>query len=99
MEFEEAKKAVQAEKAKENYMIIPMGYDTHFLVPYKDGIAIVAALANAEKFIKSYSDKTRISVIDKEDFRPTILSRKEYELIKIANLLQVDVETLKEKNL
>lgn len=99
MEFEEAKKTVQAEKVKENYMLIPMGYDHHFLVPYKDGIAIVAALANAEKYIKSYSGKTRISPIEKDEFHPTILSRKEYELIKIANLLQVDVETLKEKNL
>lgn len=91
----EAQKKVRAEKPKENYMLIPLGYDSKYIVPYKDGVAILTALANAEKYEHSYSSNTKITPIAQDDFCPTILSSTEYELIKMANLLKVSVESLR----
>lgn len=95
LSYEEAKKLVQAEKPKENYMILPFGYDTKFVVPYKDGVAIITALANAEVYEKSYSSPTKISPIEVESFSPTLLSKDEYQRIKMAMLLQVNPDDLK----
>lgn len=96
MEFEEAKKKVRADKPKENFMLIPFGYDRNYLVPYKDGVSIITALANAERLVNNYGEKPRITGIDRTEFSPQILSHREYELIKIANLLQVDYKDLKD---
>lgn len=96
MEFEEAKKKVRADKPKENFMLIPFGYDRNYVVPYKDGISIMTALANAERLITNYGEKTRITGLERNEFSPQILSHHEYELIKIANLLQVDYKDLKD---
>lgn len=95
LSYEEAKKLVQAEKPKENYMILPFGYDTKFVVPYKDGVAIITALANAELYERSYSSPPRISPIEVDSFGPTLLSKDEYQRIKMAMLLQVHPDELK----
>lgn len=95
MNFEEAKKLVLAEKPKENYMIIPFGYGNQLIVPYKDGVAIIGALANAEQYEKAYSKPTTIVPMEASSFTPSILSKDEYQRIKLAMLLQVDPEELK----
>ena len=95
LSYEEAKKLVQAEKPKENYMILPFGYDTKLIVPYKDGVAIISALANAELYARSYSSPTKILPIEVGTFSPTLLSKDEYQRIKMAMLLQVHPDELK----
>lgn len=95
MTFEEAKKLVQAEKPKDNYMILPFGYDRRFVVPYKDGVAIINALANAEQYEKSYGSPTTIIPIEVDSFSPSILSKDDYQRIKMAMLLQVHPDDLK----
>ena len=91
---EEALKKVQSEKPKDNFMLVNIGYDNNVIVPYKDGLAIVAALANAELLQEGYSEKTRITEFDRRTFNPKILSRAEYERIKMAMLLGVEPKDL-----
>ncbi len=70
---EEALKKVQAEKPKDNFMLVNIGYDNNVIVPYKDGLAIVAALGNAQLLQEGYSEKTRITEFDRRTFNPKIL--------------------------
>lgn len=95
MTFEEAKKLVQSEKPKENYMILPFGYGCKLVVPYKDGVAIINALVNAEQYDKSYSSPTTITPIEVDSFSPSLLSKDDYQRIKMAMLLQVHPDDLK----
>lgn len=95
MTLEEARKIVQAEKPKDNYMLIPFGYDQKYVVPFKDGVAIINALVNAELFEKSCGFPTKIGPIDPDTFTPSILSKDDYQRIKMAMLLQVHPDELK----
>ena len=91
---EEALKKVQSEKPKDNFMLINIDYNNNIIVPYKDGLAIVAALVNAEILKEGYSEKTRITALERHTFNPKVLSRAEYERIKMAMLLDVDPKDL-----
>ena len=93
--FAEAEKQVKAEKQKENMMMIQFDYGHKLVVPYKDGVKIIEALANAEVLKEEYGQPTYLSGVERDHFNPTIMSREEYELIKIGALLKVDYKDLK----
>lgn len=94
MNFAEAEKQVKAEKPKENLMVIPFGYDHKIVVPYKDGVEIIEALANAA-LKEEYGELPHFTGVERHHFNPTIMSREEYALIKIGALLKVDYKELK----
>ena len=93
--FAEAEKQVKAEKQKENMMVIPFDYGHKLVVPYKDGLKIIEALANAEVLKEDYGQPAYFAGVERHPFNPTIMSREEYELIKIGALLKVDYKELK----
>ena len=93
--FAEAEKQVKAEKQKENMMVIPFDYGHKLVVPYKDGVKIIEALANAEVLKEEYGQPAYFAGVERRHFNPTIMSREEYELIKIGALLKVDYKELK----
>ena len=95
--FAEAEKHVKAEKQKENMMVIPFDYGHKLVVPYKDGVKIIEALSNAEILKEEYGQLPYIAGVERHHFNPTIMSREEYELIKIGALLKVDYKELKLK--
>ena len=95
--FAEAEKQVKAEKQKENMMVIPFGYDHKIVVPYKDGVKIIEALANAEVLKEEYSELPHFTGIERLHLNPTLMSRDEYELIKLASVLRVDYKELKKQ--
>ena len=97
MNFAEAEKQVKAEKQKENMMVIPFDYGHKLVVPYKDGVKIIESLANAEVLKEEYGQLTYFAGVERHHFNPTIMSREEYELIKIGALLKVDYKDLKLK--
>ena len=97
MNFAEAEKQVKAEKQKENMMVIPFDYGHKLVVPYKEGVKIIEALANAEVLKEEYGQLTYFAGVERHHFNPTIMSREEYELIKIGALLKVDYKDLKLK--
>ena len=97
MEYAEAVKKIQTKKPTDNYMIIETSYNTKILLPYKDGITFMSALVNAEEYKESYGENPRILPVNKSIVSSTLLSREDYELIKIANLLNMSVDQLREQ--
>ena len=95
--FEDVAKQVKAEKPKENLMVIPFGYDHKIVIPYKDGVKIIEALANAEVLKEDYGEIAYFTGIERHHLNPTLMSRNEYELIKIASVLKVDYKELKKQ--
>ena len=94
MDYEEAKKKAQAEKPKDNFIVIHL--DGKLVLPYKDGMKFLESLANAEKLPRYYSDKQYITPLEREDYSSTSMSRQEYDRYKIAALLNVSYDDVKQ---
>jgi hypothetical protein len=93
---EEAKKIVQGTKQKENYLLFEFAYNTKFVVPHKAGVTIMEAISQMEKLLDGYSDEPRLLAMKPEDIVVRPFSHKEYELFKMAGLLNLDRDQLKE---
>jgi hypothetical protein len=76
-------------------MLIEVAYDKKLLLPYKDGVAFMAAFSNAELLIEEYGTNARMGEIDKHSVRCAVFSSKEYQRIKIAALLGVSPDEVK----
>lgn len=96
MDYAEALKKVQTKKTKENYLVVELSYRNKIILPYKEGVALMSALNNAENLTESYSEPKIISGLDRDAIKASVMSADEYELIKIAALLKVTVEEAKE---
>lgn len=96
MEYAEAAKKVKAEKPRDNYMILEFGYDHKIVLPHKDGVQIISALLNAERLRESYGDPKRITEIERDAIKTQTMSYAEYERFKIATLLGITPEEVKE---
>lgn len=99
MDLAEATKKVQAKKPKDNYMIIQGSYGNKLVLPYKDGLAFIAAVGNAEQLEESYQQPCRINPLDTHTFTFRTMSWEEYEDYKIAALLNISVTELKNSRL
>lgn len=91
MTYDEALKMVRDTKHKENLIIVKLGYELHMVLPYADGIALMASIKNAEQFDKTYS-ATRIHELDRSKIEFVPMSRQEYERYKISALLHITLE-------
>jgi hypothetical protein len=96
MEYIEAVKKAQTKSNKENFMVIETSYDTKLILPYKDGLALMSALINAEQLHEPYNAQHRISEVRRDAFKSHVMSAKEYERFKIAALLNVTIDVVKE---
>ena len=96
MDIAEAVKKVRAEKMKDNLMILEFGYDHKIILPHKDGSTILTALLNAERLKESYGTPTRITEIERDRIKVQTMSYSEYERIKIAALLHLSPDEVKE---
>lgn len=100
MEQKEAIKKAQSHKPKENLLTFQFTYGEKFVLPYKDGLTLMTALQNAEIIKEDYSAKrTRIQSVPENHIRCVVLSRTEYEQIKISQLLDVPLDDVKQFNL
>jgi hypothetical protein len=79
---------------KENFLAIDFDYNKSIVLPYDEGLRFVACLKNAELLDEPYSKAKTITGFQSNYFKTRILSRKEYEDIKIAALLGITVEEL-----
>lgn len=93
--YQEAVKELKAKKPTENYMIFILSYDTKIILPHKAALTFISALENAELVKDVYSDKCRITSLDKDAISSFFLSGEEYQQIKIANLLNVGLDDIK----
>ena len=91
-----ALKKAQSTDLRENYMLIKLSYDCTVCVPYKDGVTFMAALEKAENYHDRYSEPKRIGEFNKDHIETRVLSAAEYLRIKIAGLLNVKPEDLKQ---
>lgn len=87
--YQEALKKIKAEKPPENYMVVQLSYDTKLVLPHKAGLALLSSMENAEVLKDSYSDRCKIIPLERDSLSSQFLSTKEYQQIKIANLLNV----------
>lgn len=95
MQYAEAVKKVKAEKPKDNFLVVHI--DAWLVMPHKDGILLIQALANAEKFPRySYSDPKYIEPLELETITSSSLSHQDYESYKVAALLGVSFNDVKE---
>lgn len=96
MDYTAALKKVRAEKPAENFMVLEFGYDNKIVVAHKDGVTVLAALASAEKLKESYGENPRISDLEREFVKFQHLSVQEYQRIKVATLLGISPNEVKE---
>jgi len=96
MKYEEALKLVQTKKPKDNYMLIELSYDRKLIIPYKDAITLLSSLANAEQLNEHYNEPHRIVGLERDSFHSRIFSHEEYERYKIAALLNITPDEVKE---
>lgn len=94
--YQEAVKKMQANKPKENYLICNISWDIKMVLPYKVGMVLMEALGQAERLVEEYSKPPSIQPFDRDRIGISILSAKEYEQIRIAQLLKVPLDTVKE---
>ena len=97
MDYVEALKKVKAAKPPENYLIIEFSYSTKLVLPYKEGIALVASMTGAEKLVDDYNKPKMITGFARDDFTTRIMSRSEYQRHKVAALLNISADDLKEQ--
>ena len=96
MEYKEALKTVQAKKPKDNFLVFQFGYDKKFILPHKDGIALIAALAQAEQIKEPYQQQHSIGGLDRDAIITTAMSHEEYELYKISALMRIPIGELRD---
>lgn len=94
MDYEEALAKVQSAKNDEGFMKVSLGY-SHLLVPYKDGVNLMACLIHAEEYESNYGSSPKIVPLSGSMISATRFSRKEYQEIKIAQLMGISLEDLK----
>ena len=92
MKLDEATKKVRAEKPKDSYLQIEISGS--FVVPTKDGQAILAALAQVESG-PNYYNSYRIGEMKRDAITANAISAQEYERHKIAALLNVTVDEVR----
>jgi hypothetical protein len=83
----------EARKKREpNYLKIRFGYDSSFVLPYKDGIALLQAMEGAEVYDTSDYAHPVIRSISADNNYPetSIISREQYLLYKVAHLLKLN---------
>ena len=87
--YPEAVKARKTAKEVENRMVIHI--DARLVLPFKDGVQVMQALANAEK-LGRWSSDSPIEPLDTNTIETTVMNAKRYEQHKIAVLMGVTVE-------
>jgi hypothetical protein len=99
MDYAQALKKVQTKRVKDNYLVIQFSYDAKLILPHKDGLLMMTALANAEQLNDPYNEPHRIKELDRSRITVTQMSQEEYEQYKIAALLNLSVGEVRDHQL
>ena len=92
--LEEATKVRKTEKAKENYMVVTI--DAKLVMPHRDGVKLIEALASAEKLARYSSDSPPIEPLDEYTVTSRVMSPREYERHKVAQLMGVSLRDVEQ---
>ena len=93
MDYQQALKQIQASKkeAKPPYLLVSFGYDRNYIFPYKEGLAFLAALENAEELKETYNKPSNIGELT-SSIQVSPFTQTEYMSYKLSNLLQISLE-------
>jgi hypothetical protein len=67
-------------KPDSNFMEIGfnLSYSENIVLPYKEGLALMASLENAKKICRDYGKPNTVKDLSKEDIKSSILGSQEY---------------------
>jgi hypothetical protein len=91
--YPEAVKKARATKAPENFLVVHI--EARLVVPHKDGVQLLQALANAEK-LSNWGSDPPIAPIDNNTIQSHSMSARQYERHKIAALMGVSVRDVEQ---
>lgn len=84
-----------ASKTSQTRVVFKLDYCTALVLPYKAGMKLIEALEEAEFFKpNSYSAPHGIYPLKRESLDIEFMSQQEYELNKMANLLDIPLKDL-----
>ena len=95
MEYKEALSKAQVTTPKQNYMVVRLSYSNNLVLPYKDGVKFLDAMTNAEQLYEPYSEQHRIAEVERGSITTNIMSHDEYVRFKVAALLGVSPDEVK----
>jgi hypothetical protein len=93
-EYEEALKKIYSKAPKDNFLLIEFDYSKNLCLPYEEGLKFLSCLKTAELYSDNYNKPKTIQPFSGDHFKTRVLSRKDYEDIKVAALLGVTVDEL-----
>lgn len=79
-------------KVEGNHMVIEIS-EGNLVLPYADGLALLACLVNAERFTSNWSNR-KLASLSMDSLQSKVLSHKDLLRYKMARLLDVDYDTL-----
>lgn len=79
-----------------NYLMITLGYNDGIILPYDDGVKLLACLKKAETYDNSYRNE---GIKPLKGVKSEIVSSLDYSDIKMATLLGIPLEELIESRL
>ena len=93
MDYQQALKQIQASKkeAKPPYLLVSFGYDRNYVFPYKEGLAFLAVMENAEELKETYNKPSNIGELT-SSIQVSPFTQTEYMSYKLSNLLQISLE-------
>jgi len=77
-------------KIESNFMVITLNvrYDDSLILPYKEGVAVIAALENAKVLHQGYGEESKIIDVKNSDIKTSSIGAQEYgEALLRATLL------------
>jgi hypothetical protein len=93
----EAQTRVNKEKLNGSYLLIYFGYNSGYILPLKEGIAMLASIGCAEEYSDHYGEGITIRPISPDnDLKAVIVSAQRYKHIKMAKLMGISVDALSE---
>lgn len=95
MNYAEALKKAQSIKTSDCYWVIELSYDNKIVLPHKAGVGFIDSLAQAEVLKDRYSEQHGIAPVDRSAIAIRQMSRIEYEQYKIAGLLLLTIEEVR----
>ena len=95
MTLEEAKEAIKTDTPDTNYLCISFGWNSEFILPYKDGLAMLASMAHVEK-LSTGNKNVPIESINSNNVSASIITANYYRQLKMATLMGIPYSKFQE---
>lgn len=92
MTHADATKKLKTEKPRENYLVVTI--DARLVMPHRDGLKLIEALASAERLARYSSDTPPIESLDEYTLQSRVMGPEEYRRHKMAQLMGLSLRDL-----